>query len=581
MSLALRNSLITILLLAPGIALPQGMLRLKTRVIETDPSASVAELASPNPSGRGHLVMQFRERPTAETVAALERRGIRVLGDVPDNGLLVSVDRTARIGRFGVHYTASIDPSDKISPLLTSGSPALRNQSYLVEFHPDVDMNQARALLLNQGLLLQENPDLSRLQLMMQLPSPQAGTALAALAKLDEVAYIFPASDDLARSVPARACAGALTVNGAVSQAIPTYGAGWDGAGLGAANLGYVFSRMTTQLDAVAAQNEIKRAMAEWSKVVNITWTQGTNASAAKTVNILFGAGAHGDAYPFDGRSGVLAHTFYPAPPNPEPIAGDMHFDDAEIWRIGTNTDLFSVALHELGHALGLGHSDDPTAVMYPYYRMVSTLAPPDKAAILTLYAAQGSASLPLALTVNTTPTATTGSTLALAGAAVGGTGPITVTWSSTGGASGTASGAASAWSIASVPLLVGSNTITITATAGSTLVRRQVSIVRQSTISTGGSGPDTVAPSITLTSPSTSTFSTTLVSLTVAGTASDNVGVNSVTWATNSGRTGTASGTATWSASIPLLVGNNTVTIRAYDAAGNSSWRSLVIARR
>jgi len=34
---------------------------------------------------------------------------------------------------------------------------------------------------------------------------------------------------------------------------------------------------------------------------------------------------------------------------------------------------------------------DDPTAVMYPYYRMVTTLAAPDKAAILTLYAAQTS----------------------------------------------------------------------------------------------------------------------------------------------------------------------------------------------
>ena len=42
-------------------------------------------------------------------------------------------------------------------------------------------------------------------------------------------------------------------------------------------------------------------------------------------------------------------------PLNPEPIAGDMHFDNDESWRIGANLDVFSVALHETGHALGLG----------------------------------------------------------------------------------------------------------------------------------------------------------------------------------------------------------------------------------
>jgi len=70
-----------------------------------------------------------------------------------------------------------------------------------------------------------------------------------------------------------------------------------------------------------------------------------------------------------------------------------MHFDDSESGHIGVNTDLFSMALHELGHSLGLGHSDDPTAVMYPYYKMVTTLAAPDIASILTLYAAQTSVS--------------------------------------------------------------------------------------------------------------------------------------------------------------------------------------------
>ncbi len=54
-------------------------------------------------------------------------------------------------------------------------------------------------------------------------------------------------------------------------------------------------------------------------------------------------ARSHGDAYPFDGPGAVLAHTFYPAAPNPEPMAGDMHLDDDEGWRVG-RTSICSVS---------------------------------------------------------------------------------------------------------------------------------------------------------------------------------------------------------------------------------------------
>ena len=65
-------------------------MHLKTGDVETDPAATVTEIASPNPNGAGHLLLHFPQHPTAAMVRELERNGVQVLGDVPDNGLLVS-----------------------------------------------------------------------------------------------------------------------------------------------------------------------------------------------------------------------------------------------------------------------------------------------------------------------------------------------------------------------------------------------------------------------------------------------------------------------------------------------------------
>nr|XP_002708614.2 matrix metalloproteinase-20 [Oryctolagus cuniculus] len=128
--------------------------------------------------------------------------------------------------------------------------------------------------------------------------------------------------------------------------------------------LTYRVAKYTSSMTPFEVDKAIEMALRAWSSAVPLSFVR-VNAGEAD-IMISFETGDHGDSYPFDGPRGTLAHAFAPG----EGLGGDTHFDNAEKWTMGTNGfNLFTVAAHEFGHALGLAHSTDPSALMYPTYK--------------------------------------------------------------------------------------------------------------------------------------------------------------------------------------------------------------------
>uniref|UniRef100_A0A914GVH9 Helicase ATP-binding domain-containing protein n=1 Tax=Globodera rostochiensis TaxID=31243 RepID=A0A914GVH9_GLORO len=148
------------------------------------------------------------------------------------------------------------------------------------------------------------------------------------------------------------------------------------------------------QLPQSRIRDAIKRAYDTWAQVIPVSF-QETQGQA--DINVQFAARSHGDPWPFDGRSGVLAHATMPTD-------GKLHFDEDERWALGPEdarkiangyTDLFPVAVHEIGHTLGLEHSKVENAIMAPFYQesvdesgnyIPQTLKPDDIKRIQAIY---------------------------------------------------------------------------------------------------------------------------------------------------------------------------------------------------
>ena len=122
-------------------------------------------------------------------------------------------------------------------------------------------------------------------------------------------------------------------------------------------------------ISVAAWHTAIAAAFASWSAVADLTFVLVADDGAAFNAATTSGDMRFG-AHAFDGAGGTLAHGFFP-PANGLTAAGDMHFDVADTWKIGfggPGFDIFQVAAHEIGHAIGLDHTLVPASLMNAFY---------------------------------------------------------------------------------------------------------------------------------------------------------------------------------------------------------------------
>jgi hypothetical protein len=157
-------------------------------------------------------------------------------------------------------------------------------------------------------------------------------------------------------------------------------------------NLTYSFGNLSRHVDSAVARNAIRRALDTWTNTgVGLTFTE-VLASQGPGIFIEWRPANDPD---HSMVGGVLAHADFPPGfsiiVNALPLP--LHYDDQEhIWAdqaVPGGYDIETVALHELGHCLGLQHTSVQGSVMFPTVTSnleMRSLKPDDLAGIRSLY---------------------------------------------------------------------------------------------------------------------------------------------------------------------------------------------------
>ncbi|MEX0712424.1 MAG: matrixin family metalloprotease [Pirellulales bacterium] len=178
-------------------------------------------------------------------------------------------------------------------------------------------------------------------------------------------------------------------------------------------------SSLYAELDAAAPraawQREFARALQTWANVSNLDFHfVSDGGSPTGSPGRAQGDSRFGDirlgAHPLDR---FVAYAYYPSGTT---RGGDITLNSNSNFSLGKHIDLYSVLLHETGHALGLGHGTAGTMMYATIKGVYSGLAAADIAGVQGIYGARAHDSFD---TVAANDTFRTASTLALSSGAV------------------------------------------------------------------------------------------------------------------------------------------------------------------
>ncbi|GAB7045141.1 hypothetical protein JCM9534A_02670 [Catenuloplanes indicus JCM 9534] len=155
--------------------------------------------------------------------------------------------------------------------------------------------------------------------------------------------------------------------------------------------LTYTFDSGTADITGAAEIDAVRAAFATWAAAAPLTFAE---VSAGQNPDIRIGWRPAADP-DLSMVGGTLAHADFPPGCSvvTNTLPKPLHFDDSEhTWSVGAQSGAFdveTVALHEIGHLLGLAHSSVPGAVMFPTVRPnfeLRSLTDDDLAAVTSLY---------------------------------------------------------------------------------------------------------------------------------------------------------------------------------------------------